>query len=390
MTRAVVATLPEKGHLYPLLGPAAALEALGLKVSFLVPRDVRAELARAGFPRLIVPEGVDGAADKNRGAAFCEMLRHPDQLRKWIEDLLVAKVAEEVPKLRAALWQANPSVVVVDPMYYAAAIAADLEEVPWVGWSTSLNPVIPDGVNSELIATTRAVEHARQALFNSFGLQARFRVSDVLSPLGTAVFATEELVGKAPDGVHLVGPSLPSRSRGEQVTEMHLPDDDRPILYASFGSQAWHQPDRYETLFEAVESMDVVLVAAMGDLAGKIGTPENVESVRFAPQLDLLASARVAISHGGANSVMEALAHGVPMLLSPICNDQPHNVDYVVGKGAGVRIDLDSASPAEVRAALERLLADGPERAAARRIGESYRAHNGSDGAARLAFEARQ
>jgi len=36
-----------------------------------------------------------------------------------------------------------------------------------------------------------------------------------LSPRGTAVFSTEALVGPAPAGVSLVGPSLPLRPRGD-------------------------------------------------------------------------------------------------------------------------------------------------------------------------------
>src|SRR5438094_300701 len=49
--RVLFVTLPEKGHLHPLLGPARELERAGHEVAWYAPRDVSAELRRAGFER---------------------------------------------------------------------------------------------------------------------------------------------------------------------------------------------------------------------------------------------------------------------------------------------------------------------------------------------------
>ena len=74
-----------------------------------------------------------------------------------------------------------------------------------------MRTVVPPEWDSELVRSTRALESARQALFAAHGLSAEFRVSDVLSPRGTAVFTTAALVGASPeDRVCLVGPSLRS------------------------------------------------------------------------------------------------------------------------------------------------------------------------------------
>ncbi|MCA9651195.1 MAG: glycosyltransferase family 1 protein [Myxococcales bacterium] len=387
--RALVLTLPERGHLHPLLGPAAALERSGLQVTWSTSADVRGLLAELGVTRVRLPAGVGAPPAALRGRALSETIADPQALRGWIRALLVDAPRPLVEPFRALIRELRPAVVAIDPMVYAGAIAAELEGVPWVGWSTSLNPVVPPGLRSELLSTVTALDPERHRLLEAYGLRARFRVSDVLSPWGTAVFTTEALVGPADDPtVHLVGPSRRPLGGGPLPV---LPPPGEPLVYASFGSQAWHQPRRFEKLIEAARGLGIALVAAMGELAEGFrarGLPPGIQCEPFVDQPAVLERADLVVTHGGANSVMEALTAGVPLLLSPLCNDQPHDLAFIERSGAGRGIDLDVASVDEIRGALRELLADGPERAAAARIAASYRAHDGAEGAAALARSA--
>jgi zeaxanthin glucosyltransferase len=389
VTRALVVTLPEKGHYHPLLGPAEALAARGVEVAFAALYDIRKELAAAGVRRVLLPPGAPPPSDEIRGERLAAMLRDPALLRGWIREMLVEAPRRSVAEMRGLIRELRPNVLAIDTMAYDAAIAAELEGIPWVGWSTSLNPAVPDEFDSELIRTLRALDPQRQQLFSEHGVSARFRVSDVLSPRGTACFSTEALVGVAKPGVELVGPSLGGRRQGDAI-DWELAGE-RPLVYASFGSQAWHQPHRFDLLIEAASRAEVALLVAMGDLAEPYrgrGLPSWCRCVSFAPQLDALAKARVLVTHGGANSVMEALAHGVPLLVSPLCNDQPHNLSFVEKAGAGLGVDLDHCSVGELASTLRCLSSDGPERAAARRIAASYGERSGAEGAANLALRA--
>ncbi len=386
--RALVITLPEKGHYYPLLGPAAALTRLGFEVIFSAPADIRAELQSAGVARIVLPEGAQPLSQELRGAALDKTLRDPDKLRNWIRELLVEGTPAMLEPMRAVLREVRPDVVAIDTMFDAGALAAELEGVPWVGFATSLNPVLPADLDSELLRTTRALEPRRREQFSQHGFSAAFRSADILSPRGTAVFSTEALVGEPPHSVSLVGPSVRSSAQGEVDLDFA---EGRPLVYASFGSQAWHQPQRYELLIDAAVQLDVALLIAMGDLAGEFTQrtlPARVRCIPFADQVAVLAHARVAVTHGGANSVMEALTHGVPMLISPLCNDQPHNLHFVARAGAGCGLALDSAPVVDTVSCLRELLADGPERQAAARIAHSYRERSGNEGAALLAARA--
>jgi UDP:flavonoid glycosyltransferase YjiC (YdhE family) len=384
MSHVLFVVLPERGHIHPFLGAAAALRDRGARVSFYAPRDVRAILEPLGWTDVHAPEGAGPPAAEHRGEAFAALLADRERLRAWIRAMLVDAAEPSIAPLRAHLRMTRPDVVVIDPMAYFAAIAAHEERVPWLGLSTSLNPCIRDEMESELKATLRALDGTRRALFGAHGIESpRFRVSDLLSPLGTFVLSTPALLGDAlPDDgvpVHMVGAALPGGAARPRRAE-------RPLVYVSFGSQAYHQPAHLAVVLEAARSVDARFVVAMGELASSElarSAPPNVEVVPFAPQVALLAEASVAVTHGGANSVHEALAHAVPLVVSPICNDQHHNAELVAGAGAGQVLDLAQSAPALVARTLRALLEDdAKQRRAARAIARSYEA---AGGAARIA-----
>lgn len=380
MKRVLFVVLAEKGHVHPFIGPAQALLRRGHAVGFYSPSDLRGPLRRAGIVEENVFVGEQEAPPRgNRGEAFAALVADPRRLRAWIGEMLVESVPREVERLSRVVAEFRPDVIVADPMAYAVPVVARKSEVPWVGVSTSLNPVVPASWTSELISTTGALPRAE--LLARYGVEgAQFRVSDCMSPRLNVAFTTRELVAEAPDDVLLAGASMPLAARGDEEEELAI-EDDRPVVYMALGSQIWHQPRMFEVVLEASRGQAWRLVLAAGGLASELRAPEDVAVtiIDYAPQLAVLRRARVMITHGGANSVMEALAHGVPLLVTPICNDQPHNARFVAEAGAGVVCDLARASAAEVREVLTRLCADGPERAKAGRIAASYQEAGGAE-----------
>jgi len=377
MSRILFVVLAEKGHVHPFIAPAQELARRGHQVGFYAPCDLSEPLERAGIKHVFVgPADDEPPPDANRGPAFAALVRDPERLRRWIGAMLVESVPLAVDCLTALVRGYRPAVIVADPMAYAAPIVARRAGLPWAGLSTSLNPVVPADWESELIATTSALPRAE--LFAQYGISdARFRVSDCVSPDLNVAWTSPELVGEGPADVLLAGASLPLSARGDEVEPLAL-DPSRPLVFMALGSQIYHQPRMFEVVVEASRGQPWQLVLAMGGLAAAMRLPPDVRAIDYAPQLGLLARARAMISHGGANSVMEALAYGVPLLVSPICNDQPHNARFVAAAGAGITCDLATARPDEVRAHLAALCADGPHRAAARRIAAGYEAAGGA------------
>lgn len=387
MTRVLFCVVPEKGHLNPCIGPAQHLQAAGLDVAFYAPADISEQLAGAGNFVFLGPREKPERHDLSRGASFATNIRDRAWLRAWIRGLLVDAAPLLVDAIRDVIRQWQPAVVVIDPLLYASAIAAELEGVPWVSLSNSLNPVLPDHLDSELLRTVQELAPSRDRLFADYGIQAGFRGCDVLSPYLTVAFATEALVGQAPPGVSLVGPALPLAARGdEQEFPWERLDDTLALVYMSLGSQLYFQPEVFNKVIAAARDLPVQLVLSIGELHGTglvRATDGRVITARYAPQLAILRRAHAFITHGGANSVMEAAACGVPLLLSPMCNDQFHCAHFVEQAHVGCRLDLHLASEADIRSALEVLLSPGAIRDNAALLARSYQ-RDGSANAAGL------
>ena len=102
---------------------------------------------------------------------------------------------------------------------------------------------------------------------------------------------------------------------------------------------------------------------------------------RVLPQVTLLHQSVAAVTHGGNNSVTEALTAGVPMLVLPLSTDQFAGAAALEQASYGEVLDPNAASAQEIREALRRLLSRGPDETA--RIQATGRALRSFPGAAR-------
>jgi UDP:flavonoid glycosyltransferase YjiC (YdhE family) len=82
------------------------------------------------------------------------------------------------------------------------------------------------------------------------------------------------------------------------------------------------------------------------------------------------------------NTVCETLAHGLPLVVAPIRDDQPIIAEQVVDAGAGVRVKYARVGSDELATALTRVLDDDAYGAAALRIRASFRSAGGPGAAA--------
>ncbi|XP_076973086.1 UDP-glucuronosyltransferase 3A2-like isoform X2 [Tamandua tetradactyla] len=86
----------------------------------------------------------------------------------------------------------------------------------------------------------------------------------------------------------------------------------------------------------------------------------NVKIVDWLPQSDLLAhpSIRLFVTHGGQNSILEAIQHGVPVVGIPFFGDQPENLLRVEAKNFGVSIQLKDLKAETLAVKMKQVLKD--------------------------------
>src|SRR5260370_7327122 len=78
--------------------------------------------------------------------------------------------------------------------------------------------------------------------------------------------------------------------------------------------------------------------------------------VKRAPQLKLLSLAEVCITHAGLNTVLEALAQGVPQLAIPVTFEQPGIAARIAAKKTGVTMSFSDLTSEHLSTLLDEVL----------------------------------
>ncbi len=140
-----------------------------------------------------------------------------------------------------------------------------------------------------------------------------------------------------------------------------------------------------QRILDATAGLDARVVVTTGPAVdpADLTTAGNHEVHRFVPHDELMPQVSLVVGHGGHATTMRALAHDLPVVVMPMhpMLDQPLVGKAVAAAGAGALV-ARKAKPADLAPTITRLLADGPHRAAAARLGASIRAARGTETAA--------
>lgn len=157
----------------------------------------------------------------------------------------------------------------------------------------------------------------------------------------------------------------------------------RPGSFKGYLRSRWELHRRFNTrglpIATALAPLGGTVIVSTGqtDPAALGPLPVNVLTRRSVPQPDVLARSAIFITHGGMNSVNEAMYAGVPMLVVPQGADQPLVASRVVDLDAGLSIRPEDVSVEGVRALAQRLLDEPRFRAAASTLQTAQRQAGG-------------
>ncbi len=205
-----------------------------------------------------------------------------------------------------------------------------------------------------------------------------------LSELGAAASATHDafaehgelLLLNYPKALHsdartellprheFVGSAVRTEPADPEV-ESWLAASDEPFVYVSFGSFLSVRGDVLARVADALRQIGVRAAIAVGsadpEVLGEV--PSSWLVREFLPQVTLLTRAAAAVTHGGNNSVTEAMTCGVPLVVMPFSTDQFAGAAAIDSAGFGESLAPNTATVEHIGSALTRTLALPHDRA---------------------------
>jgi MGT family glycosyltransferase len=161
-------------------------------------------------------------------------------------------------------------------------------------------------------------------------------------------------------------------------------EGDGPVVYLSLGSLASGDVELMRGLIGSLADSPYRVIVSMGPQHEELELARNMVGEEFLPQTSILPQVDAVITHGGNNTVTEALYFGKPMVLLPVFWDQYDNAQRMQESGFGIRLDTYGHDPAELPAAVERLLGDQPLRERLATLSGRLQAAPGTERAADL------
>ena len=159
-----------------------------------------------------------------------------------------------------------------------------------------------------------------------------------------------------------LGSAVRAETADPETTAWLKRPDRRPLVVVSLGTFLSARIDVLARIATALRKVDVRVAMAIGEYErAELGEVPNDWLVRpRLPQVRLLEHASVMITHGGNNSVTEALTFGVPMMVLPFSTDQFDGAAAVERNLAGIALDPNSASRPLIAGGVRGLLRNPP------------------------------
>ena len=427
-------------HLFPLLALAGAWATDGERVVVATGPAVAQHVERAGFERIPLvlgrgsnagtarPDDQPSGEDENLRAFFAATrdgmiatLRLQAELRR--NDLLWRPVESARATIEVA-GAVRPDAVLVDHLAFGAVLGLRAAGIPYadvvLGHPTALPvgderygvppawPAAFDPDPADLAGLRRLSDEVTRVFTADWN--AALRVLDPAAVPEDDAFRVhgDVVLFSYPEALHdpdrttllpapraFLGSSVRAESLDADAAAWVAAGGGRPIVVVSFGSFLSARDDVLARVAAALRGagaggtgagLRVALATGSADPATLGSIPGEWLVRPFLPQVALVRHASLAITHAGNNGVTEALAAGVPLVVLPFSTDQFAVAADLERSGLGQALDPNRATPAEIRAAVDAVLA-GPAPGRAAELGAALRSEPGPARARRAISE---
>jgi MGT family glycosyltransferase len=359
--RVFLGAFGQPGHAFPMLALGAGLVARGHEVTFETWSRWREDVESEGMRFLPAPEYPTFPTRERPVKPYETVVRAATETRSSIQD-------------------ADPDVVVHDILTLGPALAAELEAVPRATLIPHVYPVGTPGLPPYAFGARMPRTRLGARLWRVFdrpvaaGLrQGRAELNESRHRLGLA--PTERFHGGLSPDLCLVGtfPQLEyPRSWSKEVHvvgplmweppyhEVDPPGGSEPLVLVapSTAQDPEHGLLRAALAGLGPEPIRVLATTNRKPLPEPVPVPANTRLVDWLSYSRTMPRCAVVISHAGHGTLARALASGCRVVAVPHSGDMGENAARADWAGVGVRLPWRFLSPATLRLAVRRALAD--------------------------------
>lgn len=418
MARFLLTVWPYPTHLHPFLALGHRLRERGHEVSFYTGGQGAALVASEGF-RCFPFHEVDWSSVAQTVDDLIAGRRRPSDIRRLWPRFLVDTVPAQVRDIEAVLARYPADALICDiAMWAPILILHERNRIPVLPFSHVANCILPgpDGpvqgialprrrrITRRLLVgaaapfiklVTSRTRRKANALRREFGLAPV--PSGVNEYTGTLPLYLVPSVPEfdnerrdLPPSVRYVGPCLWDKNASAPAPAwLREVPRARPCVVVDEGSLYTREPRVLELAAQALAALDVtaVLLAGNGRDPAALGLgplAPNVMLQANTPLSDVLPLASAFVTNGNSESVLAALAAGLPVVVLPSIWDQAELAWRVEETGVGLRLSPWRANSRQMRRAVSRILEEPSFRSNAARIQAALRRHHGPARAAEL------
>ncbi|MBN2469552.1 MAG: glycosyltransferase family 1 protein [Anaerolineae bacterium] len=342
---------PLVGHFHAMVPLARALQQEGHAVAFATGESFGPVVERAGFTHFACGLDLQGSPDLFEQRPEWQAVDPgvpPGGIRQ-IHGFILGAGPQMVDDLIRLFGRWQPDVIIRDPVEFGGYIAAELHGLPYASlmWAIYITPKY--GCVAPLAAL-----RARYGLPEDPDL-ASFERYLVLTGMPRS-WRFEG--GPEPVTQHFRMPPF-DRTHGEELPDWISTLPDQPTLYATLGTTFNQSPQTFQALIDALSSEPVNVILTVGRTMdpAQFRAPEHIRIARYIPQTLVLPHCDALLFHGGYNSLMAALWHGLPVVILPLgAGDQQPTGQQCAEQGLGVLVEGTPPAPADILAAVQAVL----------------------------------
>ncbi|MFL6662597.1 MAG: glycosyltransferase [Rhizobacter sp.] len=365
--RVLFVAVPGQGHVQPLLGLALAARARGHAVAWATGAEAFPLLRGCGLDTFKTgrPFGECIAQFRRENPEIGVLpgrmqaqRAYPILFGRIIAESMIAPLADVVARWR-------PGLIVSEPAALAAPLVARRHGVPQVTHEYGM-PIPSVLLNAAADVMAPAWRAAGMAVPPDAGVYADAAIEIVPPSMRSASApapVAPRVLAQRPASVTGVPGVPPPASFAAFLRSV----ERRPLLGVTFGTLNAGGP-AWQALLLALREIDVPCVVTSGPLVDvPADAPPHWYVARYLPHEHVLAHCRAVVSHAGAGVSLAAASLGLPQLCLPLGADQFRNADALAACGVA-RVLEHRLAPRALSAAIEQVLRDALQQAAARRL----------------------